>query len=545
MRRRPTDNPGDGLRGAAASFAGAPAVARRARPRARILAGNRLLLVALIGVFATGLAVRLDGIDAPLLGFAPERQTYDALRARIIYQADSPRVSPRERAILAADRTSVPQIEPPVLEHLAALGYRLAGAEKTWIPGLASVLFWLGGGIFLYRLARRLAPPPGPLAALCVYLFLPYAIVASRSFQPDPLMVAGMVGALLTVVRYHERPDGRRLAAAAAASALATLVKPPIPAFFLLGAFLGIALARRAGRSRSTAMFAAATLLPSLAYYAYGTVLADFLAGHTDSSIAPDLWLHRSYWRGWLSMIANVVAYPTALTPSRALAVCVALAALAAVVLRLAGGSRARGLLAGLVCGYLAFGLTFSVHVSTHPYYSLPLLPVVALFTAPLAAAAARYAAGGLVARATALAGVAFAFVAAGHQVLPRLDDPSARARARFYAAVGAAAAHTRHGIHVDPLFAAPLLYYGRVASSPLYAPTTGRDLARGQLRKELVEITSSEGPPRVLIVTDVRELSSEPELEGFVRRLPVIRRTSSFAVFGVPARELARAERA
>ncbi|MBK9600225.1 MAG: hypothetical protein IPO36_00010 [Anaerolineales bacterium] len=39
----------------------------------------------------------------------------------------------------------------------------------------------------------------------------------------------------------------------------------------------------------------------------------------------------------------------------------------------------------GLWAGYALFGIYFNYHISSHDYYSLPLIPIVALSLAPLA----------------------------------------------------------------------------------------------------------------------------------------------------------------
>jgi hypothetical protein len=44
-----------------------------------------------------------------------------------------------------------------------------------------------------------------------------------------------------------------------------------------------------------------------------------------------------------------------------------------------------RRFLLGLWAGYILFGLYFNYHISSHDYYSLPLIPIVALSLAPLA----------------------------------------------------------------------------------------------------------------------------------------------------------------
>ncbi len=82
-----------------------------------------------------------------------------------------------------------------MLEALVALSYRLWG-ENLAIPRIYSILFWLTGAAFLFDLACRLTHRDGAFVSLLFYLFLPFGIYASRSFQPDPLMVALTLSAL-------------------------------------------------------------------------------------------------------------------------------------------------------------------------------------------------------------------------------------------------------------------------------------------------------------------------------------------------------------
>jgi 4-amino-4-deoxy-L-arabinose transferase-like glycosyltransferase len=102
-------------------------------------------------------------------------------------------------------------IELPLLEAIVAGFWRVVGEEHLWIGRLLSALFWVAGGAFLFRIATRLTTPAGAIAALSVFLFLPFAVVAGRSFQPDPLMVMLLLATILGLLRYAEQPSGRRL----------------------------------------------------------------------------------------------------------------------------------------------------------------------------------------------------------------------------------------------------------------------------------------------------------------------------------------------
>jgi hypothetical protein len=111
--------------------------------------------------------------------------------------------------------------------------------------------------------------------------------------------------------------------------------------------------------------------LPASLYYLYGAFLAGFLHGQTSRKVVPQLLLEASFWEGWLGMIRFVVGL-------------VALVGALFGILLLRKGLP-RALMIGLWGGYFLFGLTFAHHISLVPYYSLQLIPVVALSLGPLA----------------------------------------------------------------------------------------------------------------------------------------------------------------
>jgi hypothetical protein len=182
--------------------------------------------------------------------------------------------------------------------------------------------------------------------------------------------------------------------------------------------------------------------------------------------------------------------------------------------------------------GYLAFGLAFTMHISTHLYYSLPIVPIVALSAAPASAyAVERLRIASPAVKAVALASCCALVAGAALKVEERLRDPTYRDDVRVYEQVGVAAGHTAAGVDVDPSYSTPLLYYAWVGSSPLYSPY-GQMLQPGDIERSLHTIARESGRPRLLIVTAIHELDYQPELRAFVRRLPVVRRDTGFVIF-------------
>ena len=121
--------------------------------------------------------------------FIPHANCFRPSKPRGLYYETQPDGIPTwklETAIRQAKLKA--DVEPVVFERLVAFTYRFTG-EQLWIARIYSSLFWLIGGIFLFMLVRDLVSFEGAIFSTAYYLFFPYAIIASRSFQPDPLMV--------------------------------------------------------------------------------------------------------------------------------------------------------------------------------------------------------------------------------------------------------------------------------------------------------------------------------------------------------------------
>ncbi len=327
---------------------------------------ERLLLVALM---VAAVAVRLYRVNVPPLDFHATRQYRSLLIARGFYFAGQDPIPEWQRRVADLNLERQGFLEPPVGESLAAAGYHVTGGESYWLPRSLSIVFWTVGAIALYNIARRILNEAAGLFAVAIYLFIPFAVVASRSFQPDPLMVMLTLGAILALLRHHDRPATRRLLAAAGLSALAIFVKP-ISMFIVVAVFAGLAIQRQGFKatvtSPATWLYAGITALPAVSYYLiYGLVLSDRLDIQAQASFLPQLLLDPFFWRGWLDNVRVVVGFP-------------------ALIVSLWGTflfprGVPRTVISSLWIGYGIFCLAFNYHISTHDYYHLVLIPIVAL----------------------------------------------------------------------------------------------------------------------------------------------------------------------
>ena len=248
------------------------------------------------------LAVRWNHIVSQPFDFQGARQWHSAAIARDYYVSASDAPRWKERVARAAVEED-PPIELPINEYAAAIAYRLYGGERLWIPRLLSSLYWIAGSLFLYLVAARFVPRWAALIAVAVNLFLPFAVVASTSFQPDPVMVMLLVAAILAIVRHHEQRTKQRFVAALAVSGAAVLVKPGVAAFFVLPLFVALAIVRDGGRGAltkaSTYAFLALSSLPIAALYAYSVGTGEFLSRQAEQKINARLLGDSFYWRGW------------------------------------------------------------------------------------------------------------------------------------------------------------------------------------------------------------------------------------------------------
>ena len=336
-------------------------------------ASSRLSLVlTLFLLLGVGLGIRAYDITDLPLDFHPSRQLFSAVKARGMYYETLPSASEEQRDFAIQQWKTKVTIEPEIIEHIAVFFYRMTGKEQLWIPRMVSALFWVLGGIFVYLLACDLVSVDGAVLALAFYLLAPYGIFASRSFQPDPLMVTLILAFWWLVYRWSTKPAWNWAVLAGLVGGLAIFVKV-VAAFFVIGGALGALLGRfklrELTRNRQVWVLGLLGVLPGAAWIIYGKFFAGLFGGDLSGRFIPSLLVSPLFYLQWQIKAAAVAG---------GIGIMLGLVGLFLV------NGRARAFLLGLWGAYLVFGLYFDYHVSTHDYYSLPLLPIVALSLAPV-----------------------------------------------------------------------------------------------------------------------------------------------------------------
>lgn len=518
-----------------------------------------LVLFALLAV-ATGL--RLRQITQPPLDFHVLRQYDYAILARGEYFADAAGISPRAKEVATVNASAMLRLEPRILPWVAVQAYRLAGGEQLWIPRVLSVLFWFLGGAGLYWLARRWDGDGAGLGALAVFLLIPYGILASRSFQPDPLMVALTIAASVLFWRHFEQPGWSRFFQAVIVSAAGVFVKPTC-IFIISGVFMALEIQRlgfwRAVLNPRAALFGVISVLPVAVYYLILIWTTKDMGGQASLSFVPSLLGKGFYWRGWAEMLGRVCGFIPLIV------------ALWATWREQNGGKRA--FLIGGWVGYVLYGLVFNFHIHTHDYYSMLVLPVLALALGRVVAVAGARATDFLVSpvRAVVVGTATIAVAVGGFLAAKQLRHSGSlpagtknavltagawlgvskkfllflqQRPAQFAAQVavmkeiGETVGHSTRTLLYDSDGGRALRYHGELAGRDIMVHRMAIDGKRATDPEAdaaaMIEGLMATVHPEYLVATDLHEFNiAQPALRAAVaKRYPILKETKDFVVF-------------
>ena len=328
-----------------------------------------ILRILLALCFAGALGIRIFNLTALPLDFHADRQEQSMLKARGMYYQTLSTIPDWQKQMAIIQWHSQPVQEPEIMEHLAVFSYQIAGAVELWIPRLYSIIFWLIGGVALFSLIRALVGTDGAVAGTIFYLFSYFGVIASRSFQPDPLMVMFIILGLWSLVRWYRSPTWIWTVTAGLLCGLAIYVKVPA-VIFIAGGIAGLLFGDR-GLKKTVLdpkvwVLGFLALLPAVIYHILGTYVQKFLGtSYYDLRIYPELLKSPYYYMAWINRIDQVTGFPIFLA--------------AFIGTFLIASRKGRSLVLGLWAGYFIYGALFIYYMAGHDYYNLPLYPVVAI----------------------------------------------------------------------------------------------------------------------------------------------------------------------
>jgi hypothetical protein len=491
--------------------------------RPRIWSALLIILLALGGLLRL-----LDLTDAPL-DFHPTRQLRNSIIARGIYYNLLPNADPFTRALADSIARVPAHYEPPVTETLVAVTWLVSG-ENIAIPRIYGTIFWLLAGLCLFNIARRITDSPiAALLSLTYFLVLPFAVQASRSFQPDPLMTASAFIGIYFLYRWSESaitnhqlpitPSWKYALLASSLIGFAVFVKIFI-GFIAGGAAVAIVLFTLKGkfwRSPQVWTMAAIIVIPAFLFY--------FVGDRGNSS---------EYITNWslamLKLISSTDFY------SRWLSFLGSLFGLTILFLSLAGtllaASRGRALLIGLWTGYLLYGLSVPFQMYTHSYYHIQLTPIIALGLAPLVETVTSRI--GREKRVWQAALVALTVAVVGyHSWVARsvLIAEDFRAEPAYWQTVGEAIPANSNVIALAQDYGYRLMYYGwrRVDLWPL---ASGLAELRGNTinaKKAFAEFAAGKD---YFLVTASNQLDKQPDLKKILDGYPIAAQGDGYVLY-------------
>lgn len=488
----------------------------------------RLFIIGFLFIAAFG--IRVYHINEPPLDFL-SRQYRSAFIARSYYYKAVPTIPQWKKEVAKCNEQMAGILEPPIMEVLASIAYRLLGGEHLAVPRLLSSMFWLAGGVFLYLLASKTVSAEGALLSTGFYLFLPFAIRASRSFQPDSLMVMMLILSVYTMFQYYQRSSILRLFIAAAVSGLAILIKPPclLPIFmvFICLAFYTHGFWRALTRP-SSVLFCFAALLPSLVYYGWAIFITGSLQSQAQGSFMPYLMLHSFFWKGWLRLVGAVLGFAPVT------------AGLIGLVMLPQGPPRRLGL--GMWLGYILFGLVFTYHIHTHDYYQLMFIPIVAYSLAPVGYALSAHitrTSAGRAPRVFLVGIIVTSVLLVIYHVKRQLFHPYYDTQVKIAQEIGDAVQHSSKTVFLTPNYGTIIKYHGHLSGN--YWPNQGDfrgEILRGKRvlgAEERFNTHYLKGSPEYFIVTDYRELQRQPDLRKFLtQNFPVLVNNRNYLIFNL-----------
>jgi len=315
-----------------------------------------------LSIFAV--AARLVLIDQPYIDSWSWRQSDVAAIARNFEKNGFHFAYPQ--IDWAGDAPGYVGTEFPILPFLAALCYKVSGVHE-WIGRSQAVIFFAVSLPFFFLLVREIFGGMAATWATFFYSFAPLNIFAGRSFMPDvPSLSLALIG-LYFFLRWIDNEQPASFVWAAFAISLALLIKLPTA---IIGAPLLFLVWQKWRwnflRQRVLWLFAAMTILPSLAWYWHAHQIAErFYPHHFFGAGGFRVEDFAWYWK-----IARLTA-TSSLTPILLVVTIIGLCV------------APRGKHTRLFHWWLAAMILFIIilgYGNRHPWYQLPLVPIAAAF---------------------------------------------------------------------------------------------------------------------------------------------------------------------
>jgi 4-amino-4-deoxy-L-arabinose transferase-like glycosyltransferase len=327
----------------------------------------KLFIILLIAV-----AIRLININMPILEGTATRQVQTAMIARNFFKHGFNILYPRLDTFGSEPGYYV--LEFPLLNFLAALGYRLLGGVHEWVGRLITILFFLGASLFLYGMAKRLFGERVALWSIICFVLSPLSIIFSRAFMPDFAMLCFSLGAIYYLLLFYETERLSKFWLSSLFFMLALLIKPH--SFYILFP-LAYLIFKKQGwiflRQFKNWLYLIIAFMPALLWYMHAQRVHTFFSQHAYVHYTLANWfdirtfLNKDLYKALFEIYSNWMLTPLGLGLF-----------IGSLFLKT---KREQNLIWVWLLGALVYTVVFITHM-IDPYYNLIMLPVASIFIA-------------------------------------------------------------------------------------------------------------------------------------------------------------------
>jgi|TARA_Y100000310_G_C20657116_1_gene802535 4-amino-4-deoxy-L-arabinose transferase-like glycosyltransferase len=369
--------------------------------------------------------------------------------------------------------------------------------------------------------------------SILFYLFCPFGVIASRSFQSDGMMVSCLVIALYFIIRYYKDSTSNNLILASIASSLAVYIKAPA-IFFVFFSFLSLSLWKQ-GLKRSCFLvhnyiFILFILILGAGHYWYGLLTGGDILETAKISIIEVSIFNLGVLASWLAQTNFVIGF---------IPLFISMISLVFVQKNIS-----QALSFGLFTGYIIFSIVFSYHISTHDYYSLPLVPIIALSLGPwcnyIAEQLSKFNNKQFI-KNIILSGIIILSIAGGLlEISVRNYDRHGRWQHHektIAREIGKLVNHSAKTLFLSISEGYPLQYYGKLAGKQIAYSTVA--IEKFVKKRTHLDINKSKNPfnidfiPEYFIVTELLEYSRRKDLQNyFMNNFPIIAQNDGYIIY-------------
>lgn len=154
-------------------------------------------------IFCFSFLVHVPGLSLPLLDYHAYRQCQTASMARNYARHGMHFFQPELDTEGAPARAGT---EFPLYSYVLAILFKVFGVRDL-LGRILSAVFAAWGAVYLYRLARLRLPGPVAVASALVMCVIPVHIYFTRTVQPEPLALCGLLGFVYHSDRWLRAPS--------------------------------------------------------------------------------------------------------------------------------------------------------------------------------------------------------------------------------------------------------------------------------------------------------------------------------------------------